>query len=89
MVFTHSYQPVALLVYNSVGESELVVFGGERLDVAGPAGQLCLVQPLVSAGVINDAQGGETEERVAREVVLVGKRGLCLSFSCQYSGLHE
>lgn len=52
MVLTYSYQPVALQVYDSVGKSELAVFCSERLNVAGLAGQLCFVQPLISAEVI-------------------------------------
>ena len=52
VVFTHSYQPVALLVYDSVCKSELAALCGERLDVTSLAGQLCFVKPLVSAEVI-------------------------------------
>lgn len=37
VVFTHSYQSVALLVYESVRKSELVVFCGERLNVTSLA----------------------------------------------------
>lgn len=60
VVFTHSDQPVAFLVYDSISESELAVFWGEWLDVTSAAGQLCFVQPLVSAGMIQWLRVGAT-----------------------------
>ena len=53
VVFTHSDQPVALLVYDSISKSELAVFWGQWLDVTSVAGQLCFVQPLVSAEIFH------------------------------------
>lgn len=37
VVFTHSYQPVALLVYDGVSKPELAVFCSEWLYVTGLA----------------------------------------------------
>lgn len=38
MVFTHSNQPVALLVYDSISKSEFAVFWCEWLNVTSAAG---------------------------------------------------
>lgn len=53
VIFTHRYQPAALLINDSIGKPELAVLRSERLDVTGVARQICFVQPLIPAAVIS------------------------------------